>query len=78
MSEASDKFNTEAEETLATGCYTAQEFLQIISHVTEKSFEEWQIMRKINKILKMMCPLWSPMVPSNALKSNALRMRQTV
>ena len=40
MSIASDKFIREAEEKLATGCYTAQEFLQIVSHVTEKSFEK--------------------------------------
>ena len=35
MSEASDKFIFEAEEKLATGRYTAQEFLQIVSHIRE-------------------------------------------
>ena len=40
MSKASDKFIREAEGKLATGRYTAQEFLQIVSHVTEKSFEK--------------------------------------
>ena len=40
MSEASDKFISEAEEKLTTGRYTAQEFLQIVSHITENSFEK--------------------------------------
>ena len=40
MSKASDKFISEAEGKLATGRYTAQEFLQIVSHVFEKSFEK--------------------------------------
>ena len=40
MSEASDKFISEAEGKLATGPNTAQEFLQFVSHVTEKSFEK--------------------------------------
>ena len=40
MSKASDKFISEAEGKLATGRYTAQEFLQIISHVTERPFEK--------------------------------------
>ena len=40
MSKASDEFFSEAEGKLATGRYTAQEFLQIVSHVTEKSFKK--------------------------------------
>ena len=40
ISKASDKFISEAEGKLATGRYTAQEFLQIVSHVSEKSFEK--------------------------------------
>ena len=40
MSKASDKFISEAEEKLTTGRYTAQEFLQILFHVTEESFEK--------------------------------------
>ena len=40
MSKASDIFISEADEKLATGRYSAQEFLQIVSHVTEKSFEK--------------------------------------
>ena len=40
MSKASDKFISETETKLATARYTAREFLQIISHVTEKSFEK--------------------------------------
>ena len=39
LSKASDKLISEAEEKLATGRYTAQEFLQIVSQVTEESFE---------------------------------------
>ena len=39
-SKASDKFISEAEEKLTTGLYTAQAFLQIVSHVTEKSIEK--------------------------------------
>ena len=57
MSKASKKFISKAEEKLATGRYTAQEFLQIVSHVTEKSFEEMADEEKIRKILKMTCPL---------------------
>ena len=40
MPKASDKFISEAEEKLATGRYTTQEFLQIVSHATEKSSEK--------------------------------------
>ena len=40
MSKASDKIISEAEIKLATGRNTAQEALQIVSHVTEKSFEK--------------------------------------
>ena len=43
MSKASDTFVSETEEKLATGRFTAQEFLQIVSHVTEKSFKKWQM-----------------------------------
>ena len=57
MSKASNKFISEAEEKLATGRYTAQESLQIVSHVTEKSFEKMADEEKIRKILKMACPL---------------------
>ena len=57
MYKASDKFISEAEGQLATGRYTAQEFLQIVPHVTEKSFEKMADEEKIRKILKMTCPL---------------------
>ena len=40
MSKASDKFISETEEKSATGRYTAQKFLQIVSHVTDKYFEK--------------------------------------
>ena len=40
MSKTSDEFISEAEGKLETGRYTAQEFLQIVSHVTDKSFEK--------------------------------------
>ena len=40
MSETSDKFISETEENLATGRYTEHEFLQIVSHVKEISFEK--------------------------------------
>ena len=56
-SKASDKFISETEEKLATGRYTAQEFLQIVSHVTEKSFEKIVDQEKVRKILKKTCPL---------------------
>ena len=78
MSKASDIFISEAEEKLATGRYSAQKFLQIVSHVTEKSFEKMADEEKIRKKLKMTCPLRPPTIPSNALKSNAMKMRQSV
>ena len=77
-SKAADKFISKAEGKWATGRYTAQEFLQIVSHVTEKSFEKIAEEKKIRKILKMTCPLWPPTTPSNALTANAMKMRQTV
>ena len=46
MSEASDKFISEAEGKLTTRRYTAQEFLHFVSHVTEKFFEKWQMREK--------------------------------
>ena len=50
MSKASDKFISEAKEKLATGrCYTAQEFLQIVSHVTEETFEKMADEEKIQE-----------------------------
>ena len=57
MSQASDKFVSEAGEKLATGRYTAQKLLQIISHVTEKPFKKMAEGKKIRKKLKMTCPL---------------------
>ena len=79
MTKASDKFISESERKLATGRYTAQEFLQIVSHVTRKSFEKnGRCGKKIKKILEMTYPLWPLTIPSNALKSNATKMRHTV
>ena len=46
MYKASDEFISEAEEKLATERNTAQEFLQIVSHVAEKSFEIMADMEK--------------------------------
>ena len=40
MSKAFDEFISEAEGKLETGRYTAQDFLQIVSHVTDKSSEK--------------------------------------
>ena len=57
ISKASDKFISEAEGKLATERYTAQDFLQIVSHGTEKFFEKMGHEEKIRKILKMTCPL---------------------
>ena len=57
MSKASNKFFSEAEEKFATGRYTAQEFLQIVSHVIEKSLEKMADEEKIRKILKITWPL---------------------
>ena len=49
MPKASDKFNTDAEEKLATEGYTAQEFLQIVSHVREIFRKKWQMWKKSRK-----------------------------
>ena len=57
MPKASDKFNTDAEKKLAMEGYTAQEFVQIVSHVTEEPFEKMADVKKMKKILKMTCPL---------------------
>ena len=42
------------------------------------AFIEFGMRKKIRKILKMTCPLRPPTIPSNALKSNAMKMRQSI
>ena len=77
MFKASDELLVQLRKKLALGRYTANEILQIVSHVTEKSFEKMTDKEKNQEKFENYMPLMTD-DPSNALQLNATKMKQTV